>query len=63
MSINFTQIVKRYKGLWVALKDDNKSVITDGKTVKEVLRKARQKGFDHPLLFKVPVKILPYIGV
>lgn len=62
MAINWTNIYKRYKGLWVSLKDDETTVIASGETVKEVMDKSQKKGFDKPILFKVPAKIIPYIG-
>lgn len=62
MTIDLTKIFKKYKGLWVAFKEDNKTVIASGKTVREVMGKAQKKGFEQPILFHVPIKILPYIG-
>jgi hypothetical protein len=60
---DWTNIYKKYKGLWVSLKDDETTVIASGKTVQEVMNKAQKKGFDQPILFKVPIKIIPYIGI
>jgi hypothetical protein len=62
MAIDWTNIYKKYKGLWVALKDDEVTVISSGKTVKEVMEKSQKKGFKTPVLFRVPTKIIPYIG-
>jgi hypothetical protein len=62
MVINWTKIYKKYKGSWVALKNDEKTVVASGKTVKEVMIKAQSKGFKEPILMRVPTKILPYIG-
>ncbi len=62
MVIDWTKIYKKYKGLWVALKDDQKTVIASGNTVKEVMEKAKKKGFKAPILFRMPAKVLPYIG-
>lgn len=62
MAIDWTNIYKKYKGLWVALKDDEVTVIASGKTVKDVMVKSQKKGFITPILFRVPTKILPYIG-
>lgn len=62
MAIDWTKIYKKYKGLWVALKKDQKTVVASDKTVKGVLKKAEKKGFNNPVLFRVPTKIIPYIG-
>jgi hypothetical protein len=62
MAIDWTKIYKKYKGLWVALKDDEKTVIASGKTVKETLEKARKKGFDKPILTHMPEELVTYVG-
>ncbi len=48
MAIDWTNIYKKYKGLWVGLKD--------------VMEKSKKKGFNSPILFRVPARIIPYIG-
>lgn len=62
MAIDWIKIYKTYKGKWIALKEDEKTVITSGKTVKEVMEKSKKKGFDLPVLFRVPSKSIAYIG-
>ena len=43
MAIDWTKIYKKYKGLWVALKKDEKTVVASGKTVREVMEKAKKR--------------------
>lgn len=62
MAIDWTKIYKKYKGLWVALRDDEKTVVASGKTVKQVMKRVREKGYSQPILFRVPTKIIPYVG-
>ncbi|MDA2921644.1 DUF5678 domain-containing protein [Patescibacteria group bacterium AH-259-L07] len=62
MAIDWTEICKKYKGLWIGLKSDEKTVVASGKTVKEVIEKAKMKGYKDPILFRVPTKIIPYVG-
>lgn len=63
MAIDLTNVVKKYKGLWVGLKkDDGKTVVASGATVKEVMEKAQRKGYQHPILFKVPRQVMPFVG-
>lgn len=62
MAIDWTKIYKKYKGLWVALKSDEKTVIASGKTAKEVLRQAQKSGYNKPILTRMPSKIIPYVG-
>lgn len=63
MAIDWTKIFKKYKGLWVALKEDEKTVISSGKTAKETWDKAKATGYENPILFRVPTKIIPYVGI
>jgi hypothetical protein len=61
-TLDFTKIFKKYKGKWVALTEDEKKVVSSGRSAKETLEKAKERGFENPVLFKVPVSLLPYIG-
>ena len=63
MAINWTPIYQKYKGLWVALKEDERTVITYGKDAREVLDKALQTGYDKPIIIKVPKKVQAYVGL
>ena len=48
-----TKLFEKYQKQWVALTDDDK-VISAGDTVKEVLAKAIKKGFNSPVIAKMP---------
>jgi hypothetical protein len=61
-TLDFTKIFKKYKGKWVALTENEKKVVSFGRSAKETLKKAKEKGLENPVLFKVPVSLLPYIG-
>ncbi|MBI2036406.1 hypothetical protein HYT17_02150 [Candidatus Microgenomates bacterium] len=45
MAIDWTRIYKKYKGLWVALKSDEKTVVASGKTAKEAWNIAQKKDY------------------
>ncbi|MEK7161733.1 MAG: DUF5678 domain-containing protein [Patescibacteria group bacterium] len=62
MAIDWSKIYKKYKGLWVALKDDEQTVVASGKTAKAALETSRSKGFQNPILHRVPTEVLPYVG-
>jgi len=62
MPIDWTKIYQKYKGLWVALKDDEKTVVASGNTVKEAVNKAKERGYQNPIMFRVPTKVMPYVG-
>ena len=63
MAIDWTPIYKKYKGLWVALKEDEKTVITSGKEARKVLNDAIQRGYEKPIIIKVPKKLQAYVGL
>ena len=65
-AIDMTKIYsnRNYKGNWVAIKDSETKpkVIAHAKTLHEVLKKAKAKGFDMPLVTQIPKKLLPIAG-
>lgn len=62
MKIDLTKIYNRYKGLWVALDTNLKTVISADKEALQAYNKAIQQGYKKPTMFKVPLKNLPYFG-
>ncbi|MDP2951536.1 MAG: DUF5678 domain-containing protein [bacterium] len=62
MSIDWTKIYKKYKGLWVALKSDEKTVIASGLTAQDVWKKAVNSGVKEPILTFLPKKLATYVG-
>ena len=62
MVIDWTNIYKKYKGLWIALQDDEETVVASGKTAKEAWDSAQKKGFKKPILTRMPAKLIPYVG-
>ena len=61
-AIDWTHIYREYKGLWVALKEDEVTVISSGKTLEEVSQKAKKKGFSEPIFYHVPEKLMYFVG-
>lgn len=62
MGIDWSKLFKKYRSLWVALRDDEKTVIASGKTAKEAWTKAGKKGVANPILTKMPNKMISYVG-
>jgi len=62
MAIDWTKIYKKYRGLWVALDEKEQKVVAFDKKAKKAFEKARKKGVKVPILFKVPIEIIPYVG-
>lgn len=62
MAIDWTKIYKKYKGFWVALDSDEITVIANGKTAKEAWNNARKKGYNKPILTRMPRNLVSYVG-
>ena len=62
MPIDISKVFEKYKGQWVAFKEDEKTVIGNGKTAKEALQKALSKGYKSPILARMPIELTNYIG-
>lgn len=63
MAIDWTNIYKKYKGLWVALKKDERTVLASGKSAKSAWDKARKLGYDKPILTRFPSRLTSYVGL
>lgn len=50
--INLSKIISKHKKGWLALSSDNRHLIATGKTLKEVLKKAKKEGVENPSVFK-----------
>ena len=61
-SVNWTNLFKKYSGLWVALKEDEKTVVSSGKNAKKVYDEALNKGLKIPIMFKVPLNSVLDVG-
>ena len=61
-AIDWSQIYKKYKGKWVALLDDEVTVVGHGKTLQAAKKMALKKGYDHPIFTHMPPHLGPVIG-
>ncbi|MBP6881796.1 MAG: hypothetical protein KBC35_04185 [Candidatus Pacebacteria bacterium] len=62
MAKDWSKIYKKYKGLWVALLEDEETVVGSGKTVREAMMQAEKKGYSSPILSRVPNNLNVYVG-
>lgn len=62
MALDWTRLFNRYKGKWVALADDETTVLAAAPTAKEALAAGRLKGIDMPLLYRVPDSLDVFAG-
>jgi hypothetical protein len=60
-AIDWTPMYKKYQGLWVALTEEEKTVIVSGKTAKEAWDKAQEKGYTQPILTRLPDTLVLHI--
>ncbi|MFA6601337.1 MAG: DUF5678 domain-containing protein [Candidatus Paceibacterota bacterium] len=62
-AIDRTKIYERFKGLWVAIKEeDEETVVGSGKTLKEALEEARKQGYANPIMTRMPLELHTSIG-
>jgi hypothetical protein len=62
MALDWTHLYKHYKGQWVALADDETTVIAAGSTAREAREKSVLKGSSDPFLFRVPDTLDAFVG-
>ena len=62
MAIDWTKIYKKYKGVWVALAEDERTVVGSGKTAREAWNSAQRKGYKKPILTRMPKELVTYVG-
>lgn len=60
--VNWFNLFKEHKGEWVALKDDEETVVASGKSAQTVYKEARNRGVKIPIMYRVPTVSAPYIG-
>ncbi len=61
-AIDWTELFDKYKGKWVALQDDNRTVITAGEDLKQVRETAISMGYPDPIFTRVPTKLTYLVG-
>ena len=61
-AINWEKIREKYKGQWVALEDDEETVIASGRSVQDVLEKARGMGYTEPIVAFMPWELVSFAG-
>lgn len=61
-AIDWSKIYKKYKGLWVALAADEVTVVGSGRTLKEAMRQAHERGYADPIMTRMPNRLIPFVG-
>lgn len=59
--IDWNPIYKQYKGKWVALQEDEVTVIASGETLQAAYDEAIKAGFSKPIMANMPDNLYPRI--
>ena len=59
---NWSTICDIYRGHWIALQDDEQTVIAASKDLKKTLALSAEKGNTDPIVFRVPDEIVNFVG-
>jgi len=59
--VDLSKILKRYSSQWLALEPITLKVVSTGKYPRDVLKDARIKGIEHPVLTRAPRDYGTYI--
>ena len=62
MAILWSTLYKQYRGKWLALDDDETTVLANGATAREALRLARESGYPNPILTLMPESLNALVG-
>lgn len=60
--IDWSHLYPNYAGKWVAFAKDNVTVVSEAKTFKSAINKAKKAGERTPIMFKVPKNQVLYVG-
>lgn len=61
-TIDWTKLYEKYKGRWVALSEDNETVVGSGPTAKEALDQTHRNGFTDAAITYVPTEMITFAG-
>jgi len=62
MTVDWSQLYLRYAGKWVALADDERTVVGVGSSATEATLAAQAKGHQTPILARMPKNLHAFIG-
>jgi hypothetical protein len=63
MAKDWSKLYEKYKGLWVAMLDDESSIVGSGSTLNEAINQAKQGGHKDPIMMRVPKTLDTLVGI
>jgi Family of unknown function (DUF5678) len=63
MAIDRTQIYTNHKGRWVAVEDDEQTVVGSGDSAREALDQARANGCEEPIVTRMPLELMTFMSL
>lgn len=60
--MNWVNLYKKHAGKWVALKEDEKTVIASAATARAAYKKAKDSGLPHAFITRVPKTLTSFVG-
>lgn len=62
MSIDWTEVYKKYAGKWVAFAEDELTVLASDEELSKVLALSAERGEENPIVHRVPNEIVAFVG-
>lgn len=62
MAVDWMKLYQQYKGQWIALADDEITVLGSGKRAKDALDMAFKNGAKEPILMRLPKDLIYLVG-
>ncbi|WP_369221547.1 DUF5678 domain-containing protein [Streptomyces sp. R39] len=59
---DWSKLYKKYRGQWVALQQDQVTVIAAADSLAEAMEEAKRMGFESPIMTKVPGELKLLVG-
>ena len=61
-ALDRTHMARKYRGKWLALKADRKTVVAAATSVREAIAAAEEKGYSRPVITRMPLDIRSFVG-
>lgn len=59
---DWTHLTQNHAGKWVALANDEETVLASADSFADVREEARKNGYDDPIFYRVPEEVEMFVG-